>query len=105
MGAERPPYGAFQARFCPEGDQEAGKSFSCDTPSRAGPRHSVQSLANVGTKRRNIKLAFKKMDRGFVILNALPRLLKELVIDIKETKNEMSRCNPKDVEYVKLELQ
>ena len=41
--------GAFQARLSPVGDHFAGRPFSSEMPSRAGPRHSAQSLARAGT--------------------------------------------------------
>src|SRR5262249_18091318 len=44
IGAERPPYGAFHSRFSPLGDHLFGSPVSCETPSRAGPRQSGQSL-------------------------------------------------------------
>src|SRR5437764_11399186 len=43
MGVERPPYGAFQARFSPLSDHFSGRPFSLETPSRSGPRQSGQS--------------------------------------------------------------
>src|SRR6185295_427484 len=47
IGVERPPYGAFQTRFSPFGDQRVGRPFSSDAPLRAGPRQSGQSLADL----------------------------------------------------------
>src|SRR6266700_608133 len=42
-GVERPPYGAFHARFWPANDHFSGSPFSMETPSRLGPRQSGQS--------------------------------------------------------------
>src|SRR5579871_745569 len=47
-GAERPPNGAFQARFSPAKVHFSGKFCSSDLPSRMGPRQSGQSAAHPG---------------------------------------------------------
>src|SRR5688572_6940493 len=65
IGAERPPYGTFHARLSPAGDHFTGRFFSDEMPSRAGPRHSAQSLAETNAKARQ---RFKKMEIRLVIL-------------------------------------
>src|ERR1051325_6028745 len=62
IGADLPPYGTFHARFCPAGDHDVGKPFSGETPSRFGPRHSVQSFAITGVSKKIERVRFKKMD-------------------------------------------
>jgi hypothetical protein len=69
IGADRPPKGTFHAKFAPLGDHFDGSPFSCETPSRAGPRHSAQSLANAGATSERERKAFKKMERRLVILD------------------------------------
>src|SRR6185503_4953334 len=86
IGAERPPYGAFQARLSPVGDHFTGRFFSLDMPSRAGPRHSAQSLAVTSVNARQM---FKIMKISLVILKA------RLDLD-----NDVPLCNPDDVYYV-----
>src|SRR5687768_6484331 len=66
IGAERPPYGAFQARFSPAGDHLEGSPFSSEIPSRAGPRHSAQSLPKAGAASNKAKF---KTQNNLVILN------------------------------------
>jgi hypothetical protein len=61
IGAERPPYGAFQARFSPEGDHFTGKFFSVDVPSRRGPRQSGQSAAEAQDATITAKMAVFRM--------------------------------------------
>jgi hypothetical protein len=72
IGAERPPYGAFQARFSPESDHFDGKPFSGLMPSRAGPRQSAQSLATAETARNRMTMMQKYLDGRFVILDLAP---------------------------------
>src|SRR5688572_19342061 len=86
IGAERPPYGAFQARLSPDGDHFTGKFFSLETPSRAGPRQSAQSLAATTV---TIRQMFKIMEISLVIFGG------SLELD-----NEVPLCNLEDVYYV-----
>src|SRR5688572_1086571 len=68
IGAERPPYGAFQARFSPAGDHLEGSPFSREIPSRAGPRHSAQSLPKASDARNKHRARFKTQS-NLVILD------------------------------------
>src|ERR1044072_9662637 len=67
IGAERPPYGARQARLSPVGDHLTGKFFSLEMPSRFGPRHSAQSP---NAKNDRTRLRFKEMEIRLIILEA-----------------------------------
>src|ERR1044072_8391388 len=67
IGAERPPYGARQARFSPLGDRLTGRFFLVEMPSRFGPRHSAQSLK---AKMEKARQRFKEMEIRLVILEA-----------------------------------
>src|SRR5260370_23934174 len=75
MGAERPPYGASHARFSPAGDHFAGKPFSEEIPSRAGPRQSAQSLADTeitAARRKSGPIARREKGDGVFIFLSTP---------------------------------
>src|SRR5688572_126315 len=84
MGADRPPNGAFHARFSPAGDQLVGRFVSVDMPLRAGPRHSAQSLAVTAFGKID-RLIFKKMKSRLVILNFREPSWRKVEIETAQT--------------------
>src|SRR5688572_13015153 len=99
IGAERPPYGAFQARFSPAGDQRPGRFFSREMPSRAGPRHSAQSPAAAGLTANTVSDKFKKMEAKLIIWISVTLCHEEIEIERLRAAKNLRRCNLKDVEY------
>src|ERR1044072_2196903 len=101
IGAERPPYGARQARFSPVGDHLTGRFFSVEMPSRAGPRHSAQSLK---AKMEKARQRFREMEIRLVILEARHWLWMNAYLTTQKNcfgiKKSLRACNPEDVEYV-----
>src|ERR1051325_515984 len=81
IGAERPPYGARQARFSPLGDHLTGRFFSVEMPSRFGPRHSAQSLK---AKMEKARQRFKEMEIRLVILEARHLLMDKNVFRVRK---------------------
>src|ERR1041385_6132856 len=102
IGPERPPYGARHARLSPVGDHLTGRFFSVEMPSRAGPRHSAQSLK---AKMEKARQRFREMEIRLVILEARHWLWMNAYLTTQKNcfgiKKSLRACNPEDVQYVR----